>query len=260
MFAWFVVPISRVWAGQIMRIWEYELGERNPRIIIWSLLLAQAAIFVSSPGSCKFFFPVWLAFWMIATNLVISSKQKRPAGLDQNKNFGQVALVFYLARRFRTCLSLVQNRLWNLRRHMDTTSRLEWNSSHAGELISVHIQNLQFLSTKVNQKEIWGCKKITITSTICRLGGECRGRAKLRLHITVEPPLPPLMSGLGGRSHEVVANGITAIWLTEKPIGIFFRWSLKKGGWLRKVVAQGREVPLHFPFDVKNRYPMDTCV
>ena len=53
-----------------------------------------------------------------------------------------------------------------LRRHMNTTSQLEWNSSHAGELISQCafrkgkcIQNLQFLKYKLNQEEIWGYKK-----------------------------------------------------------------------------------------------------
>ena len=34
---------------------------------------------------------------MIATNLGISSKEKRLTGLHQNQNFGQVALEFYLA-------------------------------------------------------------------------------------------------------------------------------------------------------------------
>ena len=36
---------------------------------------------------------------------------------------------------FELAWNLAQNRLWNLKRHTKTTSRLEWNSSHAGELI-----------------------------------------------------------------------------------------------------------------------------
>ena len=66
-----------------------------PRIMIWNLFLAQAAIFVSWQGPFKFCFAS--AFWMVATNLSISSKEERLTGLHQTQKFGQVALDFYLA-------------------------------------------------------------------------------------------------------------------------------------------------------------------
>ena len=51
------------------------------------------------------------------------------------------------------------------------------------------------------------------------------------------------MSGLDGRLREVVAQGggclqevsLLAIWLTEEPIEILVRWSLKRGGRLQEV-------------------------
>ena len=105
-----------------------------PYLIVWYLFLAQAAIFISSPGPYKFCFA--RAFWIIATNsVVISSKAKGLTGLYQNQNFEKVAHHIW-PRHFRSCLNLVQKRLWNLKRHMNITSRLEWKSSHAGELIS----------------------------------------------------------------------------------------------------------------------------
>ena len=83
---------------------EYELRENNPVATDNYLISIFSA--GSSPGPCKFCFAH--AFWMIATNLGISSKEKRLTGLHQNQNFGQVAFEFYLApRHFRTCLNLL---------------------------------------------------------------------------------------------------------------------------------------------------------
>ena len=58
---------------------EYELRERNPVATdnYWYMFLAQAAIFVWSPGPCKFCFAS--AFWMIARNeLGYFLKRKAP--------------------------------------------------------------------------------------------------------------------------------------------------------------------------------------
>ena len=87
-------------------------------------LLAQTAIFVSSPGPCKFCFA--RAFWLIATNSVgISSKEKRLTGLHQNQNFGQVALEFYLAEALSNLPEFGSEQTMKY----ETTSRLsKWNS------------------------------------------------------------------------------------------------------------------------------------
>ena len=117
--------------------------------------LAQPAIFVSSPGPFRFCFAS--AFWNDRNKLEYFLKEKRLTGLYQNQNFGQVALELYFAEALSNLPQFGSEQTMK----MNTTSQLEWNSSHAGELISQCafrkgkcIQNLQFLKYKLNQEEI----------------------------------------------------------------------------------------------------------
>ena len=82
----------------------------------------------------------------------ISSKDKRLTGLDQNQNFGQVALEFYLVEALSNLPEFGSEQTMKFEATYEHNVQLEWNSSHTGESISqcgdplVHyIQNMQFL-------------------------------------------------------------------------------------------------------------------
>ena len=137
-------------------------------------LLAQTAIFVSSPGPCKFCFA--RAFWLIATNSVgISSKEKRLTGLHQNQNFGQVALEFYLAEALSNLPEFGSEQTMKY----ETTSRLpKWNSPLTlANWFHSMVPFCKYRAKSRRDMRIWK-KTLTITSTISRLGAECQGRAK----------------------------------------------------------------------------------
>ena len=109
-------------ADRSIKAREYEIRERIPVGCLISIL-AQEAIFMSSPGPCKFCFAS--AFRMILTNLDISSKEKCLTGLHQNQNIGQVALEFYLVEALSNLSEFGSEQTTKSSRDLKTTSWLE---------------------------------------------------------------------------------------------------------------------------------------
>ena len=127
------VSIERFKTGRLLKFLlksrEYELRERRPvPTDNYLKSIFSAGYFYLKPRTLQVSFcpAVWRALWMIATNLGISSKPNRTRAKPEFRVSCSWVL-FVRATLELAWIHFIQNRLWNLRRHMNTTSRPEWN-------------------------------------------------------------------------------------------------------------------------------------